>query len=186
MPSAFSHVFAAAALAKTFTTEKLPNRFWVLAAISAVIPDLDVIGFAFGIEYGDMLGHRGLTHSLAFALLWSVIVVCAAFGSVPRCSGHRWKLVALLFAATASHGILDAFTNGGLGVAFFAPFDATRHFFRWRPIEVSPIGFGAFFGERGQEVFRSELKFIWLPFASLWLSAVLGKRLFRFARGNNG
>nr|HRC76832.1 rhodanese-like domain-containing protein [Kouleothrix sp.] len=32
------------------------------------------------------------------------------------------------------HGVLDAMTDGGLGVAFFAPFSATRYFFPFRPI----------------------------------------------------
>jgi inner membrane protein len=48
--------------------------------------------------------------------------------------------VGLLFLLIASHGILDGFTNGGLGVAYFAPFDNQRYFFPWQPIEVSPIG----------------------------------------------
>jgi membrane-bound metal-dependent hydrolase YbcI (DUF457 family) len=39
----------------------------LLSAACSVIPDLDVIGFKFDIRYGDMLGHRGLTHSIFFA-----------------------------------------------------------------------------------------------------------------------
>jgi hypothetical protein len=35
----------------------------------------------------------------------------------------RFALFAYLFFAAASHGVLDAITNGGLGVAFFSPFD---------------------------------------------------------------
>jgi hypothetical protein len=38
-----------------------------------------------------------------------------------------------VFLATASHGVLDATTNGGLGVAFFSPFDNRRYFLPWRP-----------------------------------------------------
>src|SRR5262245_35684785 len=98
-------------------------------AFSAMMPDFDIIGFAFGVEYGDMLGHRGLTHSPAFAVIWSLAVMFAAFGAVGRFSKLWWKMFLLLFAATASHGVLDAFTNGGLGVAFLAPFDGTRYFF---------------------------------------------------------
>ena len=37
-----------------------------------------------------------------------------------------------LFLSTASHGVLDALTDGGLGVAFFSPFDQTRYFFPFR------------------------------------------------------
>jgi inner membrane protein len=55
------------------------------------------------------------------------------------------------FLITASHGILDAFTNGGLGIALFSPFDNSRYFFPFRPIQVSPIGAG-FFSMRGLRV----------------------------------
>jgi membrane-bound metal-dependent hydrolase YbcI (DUF457 family) len=36
-------------------------------AACSVILDLEVIGFRFGIHYGDFWGHRGFTHSLVFA-----------------------------------------------------------------------------------------------------------------------
>jgi inner membrane protein len=48
-----------------------------------------------------------------------------------------WAFLAL---CTASHGILDAFTDGGLGIALLAPFDTTRYFWPVRPIAVAPIG----------------------------------------------
>ena len=43
------------------------------------LPDADVIGFRFGISYADAFGHRGFSHSLAFALLMG----CAGFGVAP-------------------------------------------------------------------------------------------------------
>jgi inner membrane protein len=54
-------------------------------------------------------------------------------------------------------------TNGGLGVAFFSPWDNARYFLPWRPIQVSPIGVDAFFGERGLKVVISELIWIGIP-----------------------
>ena len=75
----------------------------------------------------------------------------------------RWLASWYLFLATASHGILDATTDGGLGIAFFSPFSNARYFLPWRPIAVSPIGVAAFFSERGLNVLRSEFKCIWLP-----------------------
>lgn len=45
-----------------------------------------------------------------------------------------------LFLATISHSLLDALTNGGMGVALFAPFDNRRFFFPFRPIEVAYFG----------------------------------------------
>jgi inner membrane protein len=86
MASAFTHAFAATALGKTCFFTKLDWRFWMLAIVSAILPDADVIGFAFGINYGDMLGHRGFSHSLLFALLWSFLVVSLGFKRLPRYS----------------------------------------------------------------------------------------------------
>jgi inner membrane protein len=60
----------------------------------------------------------------------------------------RFTLFTYLFLATASHGVLDAMTDGGLGVAFFSPFDNRRYFLPWRPIVVSPISIARFFSGR--------------------------------------
>ncbi len=84
MASAFSHAFVAVALGKTWTGARMAWRFWVLSAVCAVVPDADVLGFAFGVRYGDVLGHRGLTHSLAFAFVLAVVVVCSRSGSGAR------------------------------------------------------------------------------------------------------
>jgi inner membrane protein len=173
MASAFSHAVAGLAIGTAFWRPGVPARFWVAGAVVAALPDLDSIGFRFGVAYGDMLGHRGLTHSLLFAAVLSAVVVAVAF---PSGAGpvSRGQLLLYLFLATASHGVLDALTNGGLGVAFFAPFDDARYFFPFTPIQVSPISVRAFFSERGVRVLTSELVWVWLPsvlFAAvaLWL-----------------
>jgi inner membrane protein len=176
MPSAFTHAFAALALGKVSTGEKRPARFWVLSAFCAVVPDADAISFAFGVQRGSMFGHRGLTHSLLFALTLALLVVRLGFRKTQAFSKDWWKLLIYLFIVTASHGLLDALTNGGSGVAFFAPFDATRYFFPWRPIEVSPIGL-RFFSSRGLEVLGSEFIWVWIPAALLVASSWLYRRL---------
>jgi len=129
-----------------------------------MIPDVDAVGFRFGIWYGDFWGHRGMTHSLVFAGLvtGAVMLICFRHGA-PGIT--RLALSAYLFLATASHGVLDALTNGGLGVAFFSPFNNNRYFFPWRPIRVSPISLGRFFSQQGYLVLRTELFWIWLPSA---------------------
>jgi inner membrane protein len=175
MPTVFTHAFSALALGKVCAASKMPARFWVLAALCAALPDADVVAFAFGIPYNSTFGHRGFTHSLAFALLLGATVVAIFF----REAKHRAALVIFFFLATASHGALDALTNGGLGVAFLAPFSDARYFFPARPIELSPIGVGSFLSERGVVVIGSELLRVWLP-SSLVVAAVL---IFRRMRG---
>src|SRR5271163_1899703 len=155
MASVFSHAVAALGIGACFYRPGIPKRVWVAGALCSVIPDLDVIGFHFGIHYGDFWGHRGFTHSLVFAVLLATFALLLAFPQgVPGLS--RFALWVYFFLATASHGLLDAMTDGGLGgglgVALFSPFNNARYFLPWRPIRVSPIGITRFFSPRGLEV----------------------------------
>jgi len=145
-----------------------------------MLPDLDVVAFSLGIAYGNILGHRGITHSLAFALVLSAAVAAIACRP-PALQAMRLRVWLFLFAATASHGLLDAFTDGGRGIALLAPFSAARWFFPWRPIEVSPIG-AAFFSQWGLDVLRSELIWIWLPCALLTILSWLLRPAHRRSR----
>ena len=165
MATVFSHGIAAVALGKVLTAGRMPMRFWVATVACAMLPDIDVIGFTFGISYEDMLGHRGLTHSISFAFLLSIVTVLLLFQDTSLFSSTGMVLIVYFFIVTASHGVLDAMTNGGLGVAFFAPFSNTRYFLPWRPIEVSPIGLDFFFTRRALAVIVSEIKWIWIPSA---------------------
>jgi inner membrane protein len=176
--SAFSHAFVALALGKAYSRQPMPWRFWGLSVLCAVLPDADVIGFALGVKYADLLGHRGLSHSLGFAFVLGLSVVWCAFGHIPRFSKAWWGLVLYFSTVTASHGVLDALTNGGLGIAFLAPFDTTRYFFPWQPVQVSPISIAAFLGTYGLWVLRSEVVYIWLPTALLCGGICLCKRLW--------
>jgi inner membrane protein len=72
-----------------------------------------------------------------------------------------------LFLATASHGVLDAFTNGGRGIAFFWPCSDERYFARYQLIEVAPLSVSHFLSVWGVRVIFSELRWVWLPCALL-------------------
>ena len=176
MPTVITHGLVAAALGKIFAGSRMPARFWILSVGCAMLPDADVIGFSFGFRYGDPLGHRGFSHSLLFALLLACLVVFTTFRHV-EFKRSKLALVAYFFVVTASHGALDALTDGGLGVAFFSPFDNTRYFFPWRPIVVSPIGVGQFFSAWGLAVITSELLWILLPAALAVAVATVARRL---------
>ena len=166
MPSVFSHGVAALGMGACFYRPGVPTRVWETGAICSAPPDLDVIGFRYGIRYGDFWGHRGFTHSLVFAALLAGVATLSS--SWPGVTGlGPLSLWAYFFLSTASHGFLDAMTDGGLGVAFFSPFNNRRSFFSWTPIRVSPIGIGNFLTGQGFAVVRSELLWIWLPAAIL-------------------
>ena len=152
-------------------------RFWLAAVVCAVLPDIDVIGFGLGVHYGDMLGHRGFTHSLLFALVVAVVTVALVFRDAQPLSKMWFRLVTCFFVVTASHGVLDALTNGGLGVAFFAPFNSTRYFFPWRPIQVSPIGLDFFSSHRAVAVIVSEIQWVWIPSALIFMAASIVRKI---------
>jgi inner membrane protein len=160
--SAFAHAAAGAALWPLFRTARLPRRAWAAGALCAVLPDADVLAFGLGVAYGDLFGHRGLTHSLAFATVLAWLVLAAAYPA-RRWPADRGRLWAYLALATASHGVLDAMTTGGLGVAFLAPLENDRYFFPWRPIAVSPIGVRPFFTARGLAVLANETLWVGVP-----------------------
>jgi inner membrane protein len=171
--SIFSHAAVALALAPVVLPGRIPVRLAALGAFASVLPDADVAGFRLGIAYGELLGHRGVTHSLPFAALLALALLPLAGSSPPASRARIWLYLAL---ATASHGVLDALTNGGLGVAFVAPLSGRRYFFPVQPIEVSPIGAAAFFSAWGRRVIASELLWIWLPSAVLATVAVVWRR----------
>jgi inner membrane protein len=159
MATIISHPAPILALGAALGLRRIPPRLLCVAVFFTIAPDLDVIGFRLGIQYADLLGHRGFSHSLLFAFLSGF--VCALFAPWLHC--RRLLAFGLIFAAVASHILLDAATSGGLGVAAFWPLSEERYFLPWRPIRVSPLSLRVFLSERGVAVMLSELLWIWLP-----------------------
>lgn len=175
MPTILTHPIAAFSLGRLLTRVPRTRRFWATMAVCACLPDADVAGFFFGVRYGDLLGHRGLSHSLPFALFVG-LVAALLHRDPPRFSAPWWRLAGLFFVATFSHDVLDALTDGGLGVAFFSPLDNTRYFFPFRPLPVSPIGLSAFLSPLGVRVLAAEFQWIWLPSLALLIALSARKR----------
>ena len=69
-----------------------------LSALS-LLPDADFVAFHLGIPYSHPLGHRGMTHSPAFALLVGIVVYGALrMSGRPRSSTRsspRWSSPAM-------------------------------------------------------------------------------------------
>jgi inner membrane protein len=186
MASAFSHAFVALALGRATQHPVMTRQVLFVGMACSMVPDLDVIGFSFGIRYGDLWGHRGLTHSLFFAGLLSAVLV-GLWHRRESTSAKAWLFV-YFFLCTASHGVLDAMTDGGLGVAFFSPFDSTRHFLPVQPVAVSPIGIGDFFNQQAFRILASEAAWIWLPTLLMFLilRGVQLVWLWRWSRNSHG
>jgi inner membrane protein len=178
MPSIISHAAVAVAADAAFESRGIPFHFWSFSIICSIISDLDGIGFLFGIPYNHVFGHRGFFHSPFFGLLLSVFLVFVFFLNSETFYKQWFFYFLFFFFLSSSHGILDAFTNGGLGIALLSPFDNARYFFPWRPIKVSPIAIEPFFSRWGLAVIKSELLWVWLPSFLMVVIAYIFRRLW--------
>ena len=140
---------------------------WAWAALlvgASCAPDIDVLAFRLGIPYGAPFGHRGALHSPAFAGLCALAFGVAAWLlRIPPL-----PVLGVAGLIMASHGLLDAFTDGGLGVALLWPFSHERYFAPWRPIPVSPLGWRLLSGTGIIFMFRECLIFLPAFVAALW------------------
>ena len=159
MPTIISHPAPAFAVAMIGGRKRVSLRLLVAAMIASVLPDVDAVSFSLGISYGDIVGHRGFSHSIIFALIIGLLGMLLA----SRLRAGRITAFLVIFFSVISHDVLDAMTSGGLGVAFFSPFSNERFFFPWQPIHVSPLSITRFISTSGWEVLRSEFIWVWLP-----------------------
>lgn len=162
MAAVVSHALAATAIAAALRPEpKPPARYWVAAIAIAVVPDFDIVFVWMGARYRGMFGHRGITHSIAFAAIAAGLLVLSLFRASPR--ARRMRIAGVLFVSGLSHGILDASMASGAGVAFLAPFSAVRYHSPFRPIRVTPATGDPWLDPGGIRVTDSEILWIWLP-----------------------
>ena len=136
-----------------------------------MLPDVDVVSFAFGIPYDAEFGHRGVSHSLAAAALLGLVAASMA----PALRSSRAAAFFFVCVSAASHGLADMLTNGGKGVALFWPVSDARLFWPVTPVQVSPIG-AAFFSAEGFSVLASELIWMILPLVLIAILVRLGRR----------
>src|SRR6478735_6553212 len=192
--ASIGHVIVGMAAAR-FSREGRPTTWTpfgagVLWSGLSLLPDADVFGFRLGVHYEDTWGHRGATHSLAFALGVALVALAACARSARsrlpekttvanRACGAERLVVAkaarlpalrtalITLVVVSSHSLLDTLTDGGLGCALLWPFSDERFFAPWTPLPVAPIG-RAFLSSAGLRVALVEL----IAFSPLLVYAV--------------
>ena len=159
MPTILTHAAVPLAIAAVAGSRHISGRLLIAGVVASMLPDVDLLVFPLAKAYSSQFGHRGFSHSLAFA---------AVVGAI-ACACSPWlratRLATFLFVALscASHGLLDMLTNGGKGVIYLWPFTQERYFWPARVIQVSPFSFDRFLGPEGVAVIVTELRWIWLP-----------------------
>ena len=163
MSSIIGHVISGYAVSNTFNKIKT-KKVIIIGVLCSILPDIDILGFYLGVPYDSFWGHRGFTHSLFFAVIVSFLVVFLFFLKEIK-KNKKFSLFYLLtfLLSILLHDFLDAMTDGGLGIAFFLPFDDNRYFLPYQIIKVSPIGIKNFFSTMGLNVLLNEFIYIWIP-----------------------
>ena len=180
MPTIITHAITAIPTSLGFKNNINSKRIIFLSILFSMLPDFDGIGFAYGVKYDSLLGHRGLSHSLFFI---SICAIIFAFLTLPNImiKSKQFLFLFINFLSIGSlHILLDAMTNGGLGVALFSPFNMQRFFMPWTPIQVSAISPQYFFQLDGLTVIKIELLYLIAPsiFISIFI-IFIKKRLFK-------
>jgi inner membrane protein len=159
--ASFGHIAVGMAAGRAWDRE-MPLRPMIAFSALAMLPDLDVLGFHFHVPYFSTWGHRGAIHSIFAALVFATI---ATFASQDPRKPKLWLFCAVV---AVSHGLLDAMTDGGYGVALLWPLTSRRYFLPWTPIPVAPIGAGMLTFEGARVVSIELLQFSPLAVWALW------------------
>jgi inner membrane protein len=132
----------------------------------AMLPDIDVTWCALGVPDVGLSGHRGLTHTPAFAL--AVGLAAGLIAWLRRREAGAWRVGLTVALVVLSHGLLDSMAQDGRGIMSFWPFSCRRYHLFWRPIPDAPTGL-AFFSRKGMQSLVTELAYF-APFTIYTLS----------------
>ena len=169
--ASIGHLAVGMAFGRAFTKDRaLARKAAIAFAAVSIWPDIDALGFVFGVDYADPLGHRGATHSLLVA----AFVGLCSYAVAVREKLPRARTAVFTTVVAASHGLLDTMTyGGGLGCALGWPLSNARV---WAPsvlrvIPIAPIGL-RLLSPRGLKVMLTEV----VLFAPFWIYAIWPRR----------
>lgn len=136
----FTQIALGAAVGEAVAGKKIGNKALVFGAIAGTIPDLDVfIGDAMS-TVGALDFHRGFTHSIAFALIFSPLFGWLLSKIYPSSAARFKDWTLLFFLGFFTHALLDCFTTWG--TQLFWPIDyriAFKSIFVIDPLYTLPL-----------------------------------------------
>jgi inner membrane protein len=119
-----THIAIGACIGDLFLGKKIGKRAMLYGAIAASLPDIDFIASFWLNTTDDLLAHRGITHSILFAVLATLLL--SFFFRKPHARLNIPLRTWILFLGTEIfvHIFLDAFNAYGVG--WFEPFNHQR------------------------------------------------------------
>lgn len=125
-------------------------------AVAQSFPDIDFISTFWLRDAGDIIGHRGFTHSIIFAILATALLSWLT-KIIFRKRGLSWKTCILLIGINmATHLFIDAFNAYGVG--WLEPFSHKRFSFHLLFVADPFFSIWPFIGFMGLLIFRNSYK----------------------------
>lgn len=140
-----THIVVGACLGELIAGKQLGKKAMLIGALANTIPDFDVVAGLWNSPAEQLLAHRGITHSILFALVLSPLLAYVFYkrDTDQKISFNRWFV--LIGSGMILHNFMDAFTAYGTG--WLEPFNQTRISFNTiyivDPIFSLPVLIGA-------------------------------------------
>lgn len=119
-----THFALGACIGEAMIGHKAGKKGMLIGALAQSLPDIDFLASFFTSTSQNLLAHRGFTHSILFALVFTPIIslIFDHWGKPLNVSFKRW----MVFFAVQSfvHVFIDAFNNYGVG--WLEPFNHIR------------------------------------------------------------
>lgn len=111
-------------MGEAFAGRTVGKKAMLWGVLAQSIPDIDFIAATWLDTSGNLLAHRGFTHSILFALIITLLfaILAERWHRPHNISFTRWLF--FFGAAISTHIFLDAFNNYGIG--WFEPFSHYR------------------------------------------------------------
>lgn len=122
-----THIVLGACIGEAVAGKKLGKKAMLLGAIAQSVPDIDFVTAFFLSDTKDIVAHRGLTHSLLFVVIGTLLLSFLAdkiFKKTPLTYPHWCMLFGINLLV---HVFLDSFNAYGTG--WFEPFSPARYSF---------------------------------------------------------
>lgn len=125
-----THITTGALIGELMLGKRIGKKAMLWGALAANAPDLDSVLYLFTDDVDSLLLHRGFSHSILAAVMFSPLIGRVLHSWMPSVGWRRWTL--FLFLQIMIHNALDTATIYGTGL--LVPF--SDHRFSWDNIFV--------------------------------------------------
>jgi inner membrane protein len=119
-----THIVIGGLIGEAYAGKAIGRRAMIIGAAAQSLPDIDFIASFWLSPADDLVAHRGITHSILFAVASTLVLAILLEWKHRHLTVPRKTWIIFLAVEIFMHLFLDAFNNYGVG--WFEPFTHTR------------------------------------------------------------